>query len=192
MSLSRNSSSRWIKRERDNCYKIEKISSLNSIKVLLVFFEVCCACMMCSVVKIVCQQKKSPNGRNLNLSGINFRRWLKSNKVREKKMIELTARKITDKYHLELLKVNPSWNREEHLNDFLNWLHTNHVDTSNFEVSSFNNYGMGLKATKDLPVGSSSMFRLFSIVINFSQINAFWWYHYQLSLQVKQSWILHR
>lgn len=105
----------------------------------------------------------------------------------KRKMIELTARKITDEHHLELLKVNPSWNREEHLNDFLNWLHTNHVDTSNFEVSLFNNYGMGLKATKDLPVRSSSIFRFFSIVIDFSQINAFWWYHYQSSLQVKQS-----
>jgi len=65
----------------------------------------------------------------------------------------------------ELLKVNPSCNREEHLNDFLNWLHTNHVDTSNFEVSSFNNYGMGLKATKDLPSDQCFLMVPLSIII---------------------------
>ncbi|CAF0754563.1 unnamed protein product [Rotaria sp. Silwood1] len=49
-----------------------------------------------------------------------------------------------------LLKSNSICNREEHLNTFIDWLHSNGVDTSNFEICSFENYGFGLKATKDL------------------------------------------
>jgi hypothetical protein len=52
----------------------------------------------------------------------------------------------------DLSKSNPIWNREERLGDFIDWLHSNNVDTSNFEICSFDNYGFGLKATKNLAV----------------------------------------
>ncbi|CAM4792055.1 unnamed protein product [Rotaria magnacalcarata] len=51
----------------------------------------------------------------------------------------------------ELLKANPVCNREENLNVFIDWLHSNGIDTSSFEISSFENYGLGLKATRTLP-----------------------------------------
>ncbi|UJR35822.1 hypothetical protein I4U23_028569 [Adineta vaga] len=50
----------------------------------------------------------------------------------------------------ELLKSNPISNREERLYDFNKWLHSNGIDTSNFTICSFENYGFGLKATKPL------------------------------------------
>ncbi len=52
----------------------------------------------------------------------------------------------------DLSKSNPIWNREERLGDFIDWLHSNNVNTSNFEICSFDNYGFGLKATKNLAV----------------------------------------
>lgn len=59
---------------------------------------------------------------------------------------------VPDGHCLELGKTNPSWNREEHLGDFRRWLHADGVDTSKFDISSFDNYGLGLKAKEDLPV----------------------------------------
>jgi hypothetical protein len=53
---------------------------------------------------------------------------------------------------IDLSKSNPIWNREEYLDIFIDWLHFNGVDTANFEICSFDNYGFGLKATKNLAV----------------------------------------
>ena len=47
--------------------------------------------------------------------------------------------------NIDLLKSNPTTNR---FNIFLDWLHSNGVDTSNFEICSFENYGLRLKAGK--------------------------------------------
>lgn len=52
----------------------------------------------------------------------------------------------------ELGKANPTWNRQERLSDFNQWLHANGVDTAKFAISSFENYGLGLTATKPLAV----------------------------------------
>jgi hypothetical protein len=52
----------------------------------------------------------------------------------------------------DLSKSNPIWNREERLDAFRDWLRSNEVDTSNFEICPFDNYGFGLKATKNLSV----------------------------------------
>jgi hypothetical protein len=57
--------------------------------------------------------------------------------------------------NIDLSKANPIWNRTEYLGPFLDWLHSNNVDTSNFQICSFDNYGFGLKATKNLAVISS-------------------------------------
>jgi hypothetical protein len=53
---------------------------------------------------------------------------------------------------LELSKTNPIWNRHERMNAFIDWLHSHQVDTSNFDICSFDDYGFGLKANKDLQV----------------------------------------
>ena len=53
---------------------------------------------------------------------------------------------------LDLSKSNPIWNRAEHIGVFLDWLHSNNVDTSNFQIYPFDNYGYGLRATKNLAV----------------------------------------
>ena len=74
--------------------------------------------------------------------------------------------------HIDLSKSNPSWNREEGLNNFIDWLHSNNVDTSNFEISSFDNYGFGLKATKQLAV-IHYLKRLFFQKFFFSLTNVF-------------------
>ncbi|CAF0828611.1 unnamed protein product [Adineta ricciae] len=50
----------------------------------------------------------------------------------------------------DLSKSNPTSNREERLNDFNVWLHSNGVDTSNVEICLFENYGFGLKARRSL------------------------------------------
>lgn len=57
--------------------------------------------------------------------------------------------------HIDLMKSNSTSNREECLKTFTDWLHSNGVDTSNFEICSFENYGLGLKATKKLTVPST-------------------------------------
>lgn len=59
---------------------------------------------------------------------------------------------------IDLSKTNLLSNREENLNIFIDWLHSNGVDTSNFEIASFENYGLGLKATKNLKVIYESTF----------------------------------
>ena len=41
------------------------------------------------------------------------------------------------------------------MNTFVDWLHGHGVDTSNFEISPFDNYGFGLKATRDLQVNDA-------------------------------------
>lgn len=62
-------------------------------------------------------------------------------------MTEMLLRK-----NLELSKCNRTVNRDERLNAFMTWIHSNNVDTSNFEICSFENYGYGLKAKKNLSV----------------------------------------
>ena len=52
----------------------------------------------------------------------------------------------------DLSKTNVSWNREERLKDFTDWLEANGVEIIQFEVSCFPDYGMGLKAKQDLEV----------------------------------------
>ena len=42
--------------------------------------------------------------------------------------------------------------REKAMPEFLDWLQTNGVDTSSVEISSFEGYGYGLKAKKDIKV----------------------------------------
>ena len=54
--------------------------------------------------------------------------------------------------HSDLSKVNSTWNREGQVNTFLHWLQGHGVETSNFEICPFGNYGFGLKATRDLQV----------------------------------------
>jgi hypothetical protein len=69
--------------------------------------------------------------------------------------------------NIDLSKSNPTWNRAEHLGAFLNWLHSNNIDTSNFQICSFDNYGFGLKATKSLSVIHSIEYSFENFSLNF-------------------------
>ncbi|CAF4329966.1 unnamed protein product, partial [Didymodactylos carnosus] len=44
----------------------------------------------------------------------------------------------------------PNLNRQTNIELFFEWLHKHNVDTSKFELCSFDNYGLGPKATQEL------------------------------------------
>jgi hypothetical protein len=144
--------SRWIKRKKDNYYKIAKILLLNSIKVstflLRVFYHKIFSVECLSVKEITKWSQFEPIYEKLQ-------KVIDVEKGRIYFNITQTIFFFTD---IDLSKSNSIWNRTEHIDSFLDWLHSNNVDTSNFQICSFDNYGFGLKATKNLAVIYSIIF----------------------------------
>lgn len=138
--------SRWIKRRKDNYYKLGKILLLNSIRVLPFSDDVFHQNMI---------SRMSINKGNNEVVSIrtNLRKVAESHRYRERYNFVGMMSKLIDPFHrLDLSKTNSNWNRAENISHFIDWLHSNNVDTTNFQISAFDNYGFGLKATKTLAV----------------------------------------
>ena len=141
------SHSRWIGRRRSSCCTIGRTPSVNCIRVD-VFRSIVRATFTAALVECVAIKEITKWSQFEPI-------YDKLQKVIEVETGELFGRGQTKRYipfTSDLSRTNATWNRQEHLEQFNHWLHSNAIDTSSFELCPFEDYGFGLKATKTLAV----------------------------------------